>query len=114
MERNEDNGTYPIRVLYTVGLQPGIADDSGRLTDKVSGDYVSANRNEDGTVNFYSSRYSGSREGQREEASATFTPADTNPYYFVQQDTLLYADQDCVIPAVSLDPGAVYYSGLFI
>ena len=109
VERNEDNGTYPIRVLYTVGLQPGIADDSGRLTDKVSGDYVSANRNEDGTVNFYSSRYSGSREGQREEASATFTPADTNPYYFVQQDTLLYADQDCVIPAVSLDPGAVYY-----
>lgn len=109
VERNEDNGTYPIRVLYTVGLQPGIADDSGRLTDKVSGDYVSANRNEDGTVNFYSSRYSGSREGQREEASATFTPADTNPYYFVQQDTLLYADRDCVIPAVSLDPGAVYY-----
>src|SRR5699024_2792788 len=68
VERNEADGTYPIRVLYTVRLQPGIADDGGRLTDKVSGDYVSANRDEDGTVNFYSSGYSGSREGQREEA----------------------------------------------
>ena len=106
---NTDNEAYPIRVLYTVGMQEGIIDENGVITDKVSSDYIAQNSNSDGTVNFYSNRYSGSDDGNRGDALVTFTPADSNPYYFVQEDTLLYTDEACQTPATAFDPEATYY-----
>ena len=32
---NESNGAYPVRVLYTVGLQDGVLDESGAVSDSV-------------------------------------------------------------------------------
>lgn len=109
VEKNENNGAYPIRVFYTVGIQEGVTDGGGAVTGKVDSSYRQANTNADGTVNFYSNRYSGQESGARGDAAATFVPAPSNPYYFVQEDTLLYTDNTCQTPAVSLDTSAVYY-----
>lgn len=83
----EATGNLPLRLCYTVGLQAGI--DPSTLED-VSDEYLSANTF-NGKVNFYSNQYSNDGQGNEQiGAYVTFTPATTNPFYYVQENIPLY------------------------
>lgn len=116
-----NNGAYPIRVLYTVGLQDGVLNDDNSVTDKVSVDYIEANSNTDGSVNFYSNLYTGNTytlpSGETVtigNATAEFSPAKTNPFYYMQEDVAIYTDEECTVQATGtsaddLADGTTYY-----
>lgn len=93
---NTSNNAYPLRLVYGVSLQDGINPDT---LEGVSEDYIAANTDEDGKVNFYSNKYSGNIQGEGDtaktvgDAKVEFTPADDNPYYFLQEDTPIYMNQ---------------------
>lgn len=115
---NQSNNAYPIRVFYTVGMKEGIIDSSGKVNSAVvSEEYLADNTNEDGMVNFYSNLYTGTVMYPDEtwrntvgEATVTFEPAATNPYYFNQEQVKLYTDPECQVPATGAwDPNGTYY-----
>lgn len=107
---NESNHAYPIRILYTVGLQDEVVVDEKIDPSAVSKEYLDANT-ENGKVNFYSNLYTGETQSGTTvgNATATFTPASTNPFYFVQEDTALYLDEGLTQAATSYDADATYY-----
>ena len=81
----------------------------GALTDE----YIQTHTNSDGTIRFYPNLYTGRSENQAGveatvgDAYITFDPATTNPFYSVQQDTLLYSDSGCNTPAKDIN-GPLY------
>ena len=81
----EATGNLPLRLCYTVGLQEDI--DPSTL-EGVSNEYLQANTDTDeGAVNFYSNQYSNDGQGNEQiGAYVTFTPAATNPFYYVQEN----------------------------
>lgn len=89
-ESNTSNNAYPLRLVYGVSLQEGIDPDT---LEGVSEEYIDEN-NENGKVNFYSNLYSGNqKEGITiGDVKVEFTPSDSNPFYFIQEDTPLYID----------------------
>lgn len=88
---NVSNNAYPLRLVYGVSLQDGI---DATTLEGVSDDYIKANT-QDGKVNFYSNKYSGQMQGGKTvgDAKVEFTPADNNPFYFLQEDTPIYTSQ---------------------
>lgn len=103
---NTNNGAMPLRVVYEVGMKDGTVDANNNLIigdDGVSQSYVTSHTDENNNVVFYSNAYSGKKlDGQDAtvgDATTTFTPATTNPFYFVTQDTTLYTDPGCTNPA---------------
>ena len=85
---NTSNNAYPLRLVYGVSLQEGI---DPTTLEGVSDDYIKANT-QDGKVNFYSNKYTGQKKGGKTvgDAKVEFTPADNNPFYFLQEDTPIY------------------------
>lgn len=118
---NVSNGAYPLRVLYSVGLIDGVTDQNGILNDGVvSDDYANAHTDEDGNLLFYSNKYSGNTDNGWNNSQADnvtvgdayveFTPASDNPFYYVQDNTDLYLDEDCTQPATGeLSADTTYY-----
>lgn len=114
---NVSNNAYPLRVCYTVGLRDGVLNPDGTIntdtaTGGVSENYLAAHT-ADTEVSFYTNLYTGRQEGQQTVGTATvqFSPADTNPFYFIQADTPLYLDPDCTIRAdePTFDSNRAYY-----
>lgn len=96
---NTNNNAYPARILYTVGAREGV---DLETLEGVSDDYISSHLTEDGQkVNFYSNKYSGNTQNNKTvgDAKVTFTPAETNPFFYVQEDTPLYTAPDTNSPA---------------
>ena len=95
VESNNSNNAYPLRLVYGVSLQKDINPDT---LEGVSDGYIT-NNTEDGKVNFYSNKYSGKTQGEDGavktvgDAKVEFTPADDNPFYFLQEDTFIYTSQ---------------------
>lgn len=90
--QNKDNGAYPLRLVYSVGLKDSV----DRTTlEGVSDEYIAAHT-ENGKVNFFSNLYSGNKASDDKttigDATVNFTPARTNPFYFFQSDVQLYRD----------------------
>lgn len=103
---NEDNNAMPLRVVYEVGMKDGTVDANNNLIigeGGVSQDYVTSNTDENNQVAFYSNAFSGKNvngdDATMGDATTTFTPATTNPFYYVTQDTTLYTDPQCTNPA---------------
>ena len=99
---NTNNNAYPARILYTVGAREGVDMDT---LEGVSDDYISANLTEDGqSVNFYSNKYSSNTQNNETvgDAKVTFTAAETNPFFYVQEDTPLYTAENTNSPATSV------------
>ena len=97
--KNTNNNAYPARILYTVGAREGVDLDTLK---GVSDDYISANMTEDGQkVNFYSNKYSGNIQNNKTvgDAKVTLTPAETNPFFYVQENTPLYTAENTNSPA---------------
>lgn len=102
--RNTNNGALPLRLCYTVGLKQEIraAIDSAtgildleKITDETLKSQLVSLKDANGNLTFYSNAYNGntiSETDQRTVGDATveFTPADDNPFYFIQEDTPLY------------------------
>ena len=82
---------YPIRVFYSVGLKDGVKDQvkSGNYTDTTLKQYANSNK-EAGNVVFYSNAYNKTQNATNGSTTATFTPAETNSFYYFTEDTPLY------------------------
>lgn len=109
--RNTNNNAYPARILYTVGAREGV---NLETLEGVSDDYISSHLTEDGQqVNFYSNKYSGNTQNNKTvgDAKVTFTAAETNPFFYVQEDTPLYTAEDtnAVARSVNNDDTLYYF-----
>ena len=99
----------PLRLFYTVGVRDDVltAEKKVDLT-KIDSEYIKQHT-KCGGVLFYSNLYTGNPEDQAGvsktvgNATVNFVPAATNPFYYNQSDTLVYADPQCTTPA---RPGA--------
>ena len=107
---NESNNAMPFRLCYEVGLSSSV--NTGTL-EEVDPDYIAEN-GVNGGAYFYSNYYQAADQetGAAEQigAKVEFIPADSNPFYYVQEDTLLYTDEELKTPAAgTIDPNSNYY-----
>lgn len=115
VESHTTNNVYPLRLVYGVGLKEGVVDAEGKLNEETVGeDYISTHTLDDGTVAFYSNLYDGSNRFDDNHtggnATVTFTPANDNPFYFIQEETPLYTNPDATTRATGeIDPNGKYY-----
>lgn len=115
VETHTTNNVYPLRLVYSVGLKEGVVGKDNKINENVvRPEYIDSNKLSDGTVAFYSNLYDGTNvmEDQTKagNATVTFTPANDNPFYFIQEDTPLYTDQACTKPATgSIDSNGTYW-----
>lgn len=110
------DSAQPIRVKYASSVKKDALDNLF-TPEKVTGlkDYIEHNTAVvDGTetVNFYANKWSGGALG---DTAATFEPADTNRYYYFQNQTPIYTDKECTKPAKGslADDGTYYYKDEF-
>lgn len=118
VKSHTNNGSYPMRVLYTVGLEDGLTAGEGQdkyvLTEKLSDEYIAANT-ADGEISFYSNLYTGENvvNGHTAgNATVEFEPAHTNPFYYIQGEMPIYKDEACtwqVKASEGLADGTTYY-----
>lgn len=103
---NTVSNGLPLRLCYTVGL----SDDVNRYSlAGVDPTYVNANKTDDGTVLFYSNAFTKKDGRIQAGATVTFTPAKDNPFYFIQEDTPLYTDEECEKHATNITENGTYY-----
>ena len=105
--------TYPIRVLYSVGLKDEVRSDleAGTSTDPDLVQYVTDNA-VDGEIHFYSNAYTGQTNSEGitiGDTTASFVPALNNSFYYYTQDTPLYMDKACTEPVTDFQKGQTYY-----
>ena len=105
--------TYPIRVLYSVGLKDEVRSDleAGTSTDPDLVKYVADNA-VDGEIHFYSNAYTGQKNSEGitiGDTTASFVPALNNSFYYYTQDTPLYMDKACTKPVTDFQKGQTYY-----
>ena len=98
------SNTTPISVLYSSGVKP-VALDLLENPDDAMKAYMEKNTDATGKVNFYANKWTGKKTG---DAVAMFQPAAGNSYYYFTQDTPIYADETCTVPAKSVESGSTY------
>ncbi len=99
------SNTTPISVLYSSGVKPAALDLLENPDDAMKA-YMEKNTDATGKVSFYANKWTGKETG---DVVATFEPAAGNSYYYFTQDTPIYTDQACTIPAKSVEKGSTYY-----
>lgn len=97
--------TTPISVLYSSGVKPAALDLLENPDDAMKA-YMEKNADATGKVNFYANKWTGEETG---DVVATFEPAAGNSYYYFTQDTPIYTDEACTVPARSVESGSMYY-----
>lgn len=97
--------TTPISVLYSSGVKPAALDLLENPDDAMKA-YIEKNTDATGKVSFYANKWTGKETG---DVVATFEPAKGNSYYCFRQDTPIYADEACTVPAKSVESGSTYY-----
>ena len=97
--------TTPISVLYSSGVKPAALGLLENPDDTMKA-YIAKNADATGKVSFYANKWTGKETG---DAVATFEPAGGNSYYYFTQDTPVYTDEACTIPAKSVEKGSTYY-----
>lgn len=99
------SNTTPISVLYSSGVKPAALDLLENPDDAMKA-YMEKNTDATGKVSFYANKWTGNKTG---DVVATFEPAAGNSYYYVTQDTPIYTDEACTVPAKSVESGFTYY-----
>ena len=99
------SNTTPISVLYSSGVKPAALDLLANPDDAMKA-YMEKNTDATGKVSFYANKWTGKETG---DVVATFEPAEGNSYYYFTQDTSIYTDEACTIPAKSVEKGSTYY-----
>lgn len=107
--------TYPMRLFYDVSLKAGVEEKLANPDAQLKA-YIDANKAENHQVHFFSNKYDQKNQAGAEsdgvDAYAKFEPAETNDFYYFQNDTVLYKDKACTTPATgSIDTTGVttYY-----
>lgn len=100
--------TFPIRVFFGSSLKDEVsallADPDADMTD-----YLAHHTVADGRVEFLANAWSGDADGN---ACASFTPAASNGYYYIREDTPVYEDEALTSRAAyPLQSGKTYYYG---
>lgn len=108
---------YPVRLFYGVSIK---ADVQAVLDDPMSdpelySEVIKANASDDGqTLDFYSNAYNGGTDGA---TTSTFTPSDSNRFYYYTENEQLYLDEDCTEPAnrynIINNRGTLYYQDTY-
>lgn len=111
------DNNIPLRLFYSVRLRDEVVTtvNNQRYANisRLSSEYIENHTNEDDSIRFNPNLYTGRSENQAGveatvgDAYITFDPATTNPFYSVQQDTLLYSDSGCNTPATDIN-GPLY------
>ena len=112
-EVNADNNTgsvtltFPIRVFFGSSLKDGVTELLAN-PDAQMADYMKTHRDKSGNVFFLANTWSsGKPDGN---ATASFTPAKENSYYYITRDTPIYEDKALTQPAAyPLVKGKTYY-----
>ena len=99
------SNTTPISVLYSSGVKPAALNLLENPDDAMKA-YMEKNTDATGKVNFYANKWTGKETG---DVVATFEPAAGNSYYYFTQDTPIYTDEACTVPAKSVESGSTYY-----
>ncbi len=106
---------YPLRVVYEVGMKEGTVDANDNIIvggDGVSQEYIDEHT-VDGKVEFFSNAYSGNAiDGATVgDATVTFTPASTNPFYYTHENTPLFTNAECNQPVTgnNFNSSGTYY-----
>lgn len=105
------SNTTPISVLYSSGVKPAALDLLENPDDAMK-TYMEKNTDATGKVSFYANKWTGKETKETKETGdvvATFEPAAGNSYYYFTQDTPIYTDKACTIPAKSVESGFTYY-----
>ncbi len=105
------SNTTPISVLYSSGVKPAALDLLANPDDAMKA-YMEKNTDATGKVSFYANKWTGKETKETKETGdvvATFEPAEGNSYYYFTQDTSIYTDEACTIPAKSVEKGSTYY-----
>lgn len=96
------SNTYPMRIFFGVSLK----DDVAAMLENPDSDmkqHIADNTSNDGKVNFYSNDFT--KAAAMGNTIASFTPADTNNFYYFGQDSVLYIDENCATPATIQNSG---------
>lgn len=115
VSNNIVDGNLPLRLCYTVGLRKDINRETLEYEDgsqAVSDGYIQANTADQGRgVHLYSNDFNRADGTTTATAKAkvTFTPAKDNPFYFIQEDTPLYTDEECKTHATEVTDGTYYF-----
>lgn len=99
------SNTTPISVLYSFGVKPAALDLLENPDDAMKA-YMEKNTDATGKVSFYANKWTDKETG---DVVATFEPAAGNSYYYFTQDTPIYTDETCTIPAKSVEKGSTYH-----
>lgn len=100
--------TFPIRVFFGSSLKDKVADLLASPDADMS-DYLAHHTSADGRVEFLANAWSGGDDGN---ACASFTPAASNGYYYIHEDTPVYEDAELSVRAAyPLQGGKTYYYG---
>ncbi len=100
--------TFPIRVFFGSSLKDEVpallASPDADMTN-----YLANHTAADGRVEFLANTWSGDADGN---ACASFTPAASNGYYYIREDTPVYEDEALTARAAyPLQGGKTYYYG---
>lgn len=96
------SNTYPMRIFFGVSLK----EDAAAMLenpDSAMKQHIAENTGSDGKVNFYSNDFT--KDAATGNTTASFTPADTNSFYYFGQDSVLYIDENCETPATRQNSG---------
>ena len=101
--------THPIRLVYEVALQEQINEFT--LMDTVSADYLAANTNADGSVNFYTNQYeSDNTTGYgKVNTYSYFNPSRQNDKYYYLEDAPVYTDTNGTLYLGDTQPAGTFY-----
>ena len=97
--------TFPIRVFFESSVKEDV-ESALANPDATLAAYTKANTTGDG-VAFYANKWSGGEDG---DVLAAFTPAKSNSYYYMTEETPIYTDEACAVPAKgALNADGTYY-----
>lgn len=97
--------TFPIRVFFESSVKEDV-ESALANPDAALAAYTKANTTGNG-VAFYANKWNGGEDG---DVTATFTPARSNSYYYMTEETPIYADEACTVPAKgALSADGTYY-----
>lgn len=104
----------PVRIVYGVKLDRSILTADGKVDpSKVDATYLKEHTDEEGNILFYSNLYEGNSKNGKTIGNATvsFTAAQDNPFYYMQEDTPLFADESLQTPVktATLAPDTEYF-----
>lgn len=111
----DEQTMYPMRLVYSVGLQSSIKDNAGNVDSKYLENPIHQDRN--GNILFFSNYYDGTNFSLTDDKTAgnayvEYEPAHDNSYYFLQEDTPIYENGENGLTQVeegTFDPTKTYY-----